>query len=72
MCEKVSEVMDKSRGMEYTTRGHREAQKSKIQLEQVSQRNERTDQVNLGRAVTWRGEVRTDRARAEGPGPAEK
>lgn len=47
MCEKASEKMDKSQGMEYITRCHRETQ-----LEQVPQRNVRTDQVNLGRAVT--------------------
>lgn len=52
MCENVSEKIDKSRGMEYATRGCREAQKSKRLLEQVPQSNERTDQVDLGGAVT--------------------
>lgn len=52
MCENVSEKTDKSRGMEYATRGCREVQKSKRLLEQVPQSNERTDEVDLGGAVT--------------------
>lgn len=38
--------------MEHATRGHRETQKSKRLVEQVSRSNEMTDRVSLGRAVT--------------------
>ena len=52
--------------MEYATRGHRETQKSKRLVEQVPQSNEMTDEVSLGRGVTWRSDTRTDKARGEG------
>lgn len=68
---KVSEKTDKSQGMEYATRGHREAQKSETAGTNASE-HERTDQVNLGRAVTRRSETRSGRARAERPRSAEE
>lgn len=49
LCEKVSEKADKSQGMEYATGGHSEAQKSKRQLQQVPQSNERMTRW------TWEG-----------------